>query len=64
MENKITLKQVEKAIEHFNSNEQKRLLQDLPHLLKIKADDIALLKIAKNSFNFWDNPDDSIYDQL
>ena len=64
MKNKISLKEIEQAILNAEPEEQKRLLGDLPHLLKIPAPDLALLKIAEPSFDFWNNTDDLIYDQL
>jgi hypothetical protein len=32
--------------------------------LKIAVEDIGWLKLAERTFDFWDNPDDAIYDQL
>ena len=59
------LKDVEDAIRSFNIEEKKKLLNDLPDLLKdISLDDENLLKLAESSFGFWDNADDSIYDTL
>ncbi len=44
--------------------EQIRLLQGLPGHLKIRPDDIAWLEAAEPAFEFWNNPEDAIYDQL
>lgn len=52
------------AIKQANPEEQRDLLAQLPYLLDIERDDFALLKLAEQSFSFWDNPDDSIYDDL
>ncbi len=60
----MTLAQIEKAISKANFEQQKRLLADLPHLLKIHAADLGLLKAAEPSFDFWNNPDDIVYDRL
>ena len=61
---KDTLERVEKEISHLGTEEQKKLLRDLPRLLKIPLDDIFLLKVAENSFDFWNNPADNIYNDL
>ena len=61
---KISLEQIEEAIASAAPEEQTRLLRDFPHLLKISALDMALLKASEKSFDFWNNPDDVIYDSL
>ncbi len=60
----LSLKDLTDAIEHLNQQEQRILLTKLLSLQKISSDDLALLKVAEPSFNFWDNPEDSIYDNL
>lgn len=60
----LSLQDVEHAIEQFLPEEQRRLLAELPHLLKFSGQDFALLKLAEPSFQFWENPDDAIYDTL
>ena len=52
------------AIKRANPEEQRELLAQLPHLLNMEYADVALLRLAEGSFSFWDNPDDSIYDDL
>jgi hypothetical protein len=32
--------------------------------LKIQLDDVAWLKAAEPAFEFWNNPEDAIYDEL
>ena len=59
-----TVHEINEAIEHLDVREQIRLLQDLPAHLKIQPDDIAWLKAAEPAFEFWNNPEDGIYDQL
>lgn len=61
---KLSLQDVEDAIEEFDRQEQQLLLSKLLSLLKISKEDLALLKVAESSFDFWDNPEDSIYDSL
>lgn len=60
----LSLKDLTDAIEHLNQQEQKILLSKLLSLQKISLDDLALLKVAEPSFDFWDNPEDSLYDAL
>ncbi|MFN3533749.1 MAG: hypothetical protein ACK41Q_14815 [Candidatus Brocadia sp.] len=60
----LSLKDLTDAIEHLNQQDQKILLSKLLSLQKISFDDLALLKVAEPSFDFWDNPEDSIYDNL
>ncbi|GAB63554.1 MAG: hypothetical protein DWB56_12365 [Candidatus Jettenia sp.] len=60
----LSLKDLTDAIEHLNQQEQKILLSKLLSLQKLSLDDLSLLKVAEPSFDFWDNPEDSIYDNL
>jgi len=59
-----TVREINEAIEHLDVREQIRLLQGLPGHLKIRPDDIAWLEAAEPAFEFWNNPEDAIYDQL
>ena len=59
-----TVQEIGEAIEHLNMRDQIRLLHDLPAHLKIQPDDVARLKAAEPTFEFWNNPEDAIYDQL
>lgn len=60
----LSVKEVEKAIESFEVEDQKKLLKNLPKLLKFSPADFGLLKSAESAFGFWDNPEDQIYDNL
>lgn len=60
----LSIKEVEQAIESFEVADQKKLIKDLPRLLKFSSADYGLLKSAESSFGFWDNPEDQIYDNL
>jgi len=60
----ITIDQVETIIAKAEPEQQRQFLAHLPRLLKLSTLDIELLKSAEGSFGFWDNPDDTIYDQL
>ena len=60
----LSLQDVERAIEQFPPEEQQRLLAELPRLLKLSGVDFVALKLAESSFQFWENPDDDVYDTL
>jgi len=60
----LSVEEVERAIAQFPPNDQRRLLTELPWLLKFAAADFASLKLSESSFHFWENPDDAIYDTL
>ncbi len=60
----FSLKDLTDAIEHLNQQDQKILLSKLLSLQKISLDDLSLLRVAEPSFGFWDNPEDSLYDDL
>jgi hypothetical protein len=59
-----TVQEISQAIEHLDVRDQMRLLHDLTAHLKIQPDDVAWLKVAEPAFEFWNNPEDAIYDQL
>lgn len=61
---KLSLKDIEDALEQFDQHQKQQLLSKLLSHLKICKEDMALLKAAETSFDFWDNPEDSIYDNL
>ena len=58
------LRAIESAIQGATPAQQMRLLRRLPRLLKLAPSDLALLKVSKSSFDFWNNPDDVVYDRL
>jgi len=64
MTNSVLLNNIEKAIHKAPVEVQERLLADLPHILNISLTDLALLKLSEKSFDFWNNPDDWVYDGL
>jgi hypothetical protein len=59
-----TVQEISRAIEQLDVLDQMRLLHDLPAHLKIQPDDVAWLKAAEPAFEFWNNPEDAIYDEL
>lgn len=59
-----TVAEINEAIEKLDAKDQVKLLQLLPQHLKISPDDVAWSRLAEPAFEFWDNPEDAIYDQL
>jgi hypothetical protein len=59
-----TVQEIGQAIEHLDVRDQIRLLHDLPAHLKIQPEDVAWLKSAEPAFEFLNNPEDAIYDEL
>jgi hypothetical protein len=60
----MSLEEIESAIRALDKQSQQKLLHDLPRLLEIRQNSFALLKVAESSFEFWDNSEDAIYDEL
>ena len=59
-----TVAEISEAIEKLDLKEQVELLQALPQHLKIMPDDLAWSRLAEPAFEFWNNPEDAIYDSL
>jgi hypothetical protein len=59
-----TVAEISEAIENLDIKDQVKLLQVLPQYLKITPDDLAWSKLAEPAFEFWNNPEDAIYDDL
>jgi hypothetical protein len=60
-----SLNDVEDAIRKFSPDEKRQLLSDLPKLLNgFTPDDEDFLKLAESAFTFWENAEDTIYDDL
>jgi hypothetical protein len=59
-----TVAEINEAIEKLDVKEQFELLRTLPKHLKISAEDWGWLQLAESSFDFWNNPEDAIYDKL
>jgi hypothetical protein len=59
-----TVAEIAEAIERLDVREQVQLLGELSAHLKIKPEDVAWLKASERSFEFWDNPEDAVYDRL
>jgi hypothetical protein len=61
---KMSLDEIEEAIKELDRSSQQKLLSDLPRLLDLKQESSALLKVAEPSFEFWNNSEDAVYDNL
>jgi hypothetical protein len=59
-----TVAEISEAIEKLDVKEQVELLRILPRHLKIMPDDLSWPRLAEPAFEFWNNPEDAIYDQL
>ncbi|MCI0743807.1 MAG: hypothetical protein L0Y58_00225 [Verrucomicrobia subdivision 3 bacterium] len=59
-----TITEISEAIERLDVKEQLELLRILPQHLKISPEDLAWSRLAEPAFDFWDNPEDAIYDRL
>ena len=60
----ISLRGIEKAILCLKKDDQLKLTTELPLILKLPADNLSLLKLAEPSFEFWENPEDAVYDSF
>lgn len=60
----MTLKALENALRSLKPEQQRKFLSDLPALLRLSPEDMLRLKAAEQSFSFWNNPQDDIYDRL
>jgi len=59
-----TIEQIQQAIANADAKTQRKLLAAMPRLLNIDAGSVNLLKAAEPSFDFWDNDEDAVYDNL
>ena len=59
-----TVAEISEAIEKLDVKEQVKLLQILPQHLKIVPEDLAWSRLAEPAFEFWNNPEDAIYEEL
>jgi hypothetical protein len=51
-------------IKNLSEGEQKEFLSLLPKALNLSPEDLLWARLAESAFNFWDNPDDQVYDDL
>ncbi|MGD0814813.1 MAG: hypothetical protein ABSA83_14500 [Verrucomicrobiota bacterium] len=59
-----TVVEIGEAIDKLGIKEQVELLRILPRHLKVSLDDLAWSRLEEPAFEFWNNPEDAIYDQL
>ncbi len=62
--NNLKLKDIESAILELSAEDKKQLLSALPKLMVFSMEELTLLKAAEKSFEFWNNPEDEVYDSL
>lgn len=60
----MNLEEIENAISQLDRSSQQKLLKDLPRLIDLRQQSFALLKAAEPSFEFWENSEDAVYDNL
>ena len=60
----MSVQEINRAIEQLDVCDQMRLLRELPGHLKIQPEDVAWLKASEPAFEFWNNPEDAVYDRL
>lgn len=60
----MSLSEIENAIGNLDITQQQQLLTDLPRLINLKQESLSLLKVSEPSFEFWENSEDAIYDNL
>lgn len=60
----LSLQDIETRLTQAPPEEQRVFLAHLPRLLRLSSSDLALLKVAEDAFEFWDNPVDVAYDRL
>jgi len=61
---KMSLNEIEEEIRKLDRSNQQKLLKDLLRFLEIEEENFAFLKVSEPSFDFWDNSEDSVYDNL
>lgn len=61
---KTSIKKLEKILSEAKPEEQRIFLSRLPRILKIGWSDLTLLKASEKSFEFWNNKEDAVYDNL
>lgn len=62
LKNTTNLEIIGEAIQRSTVEKQRQLLARLPRLLHLDFASFGLLKLAEDSFDFWNNPEDAIYD--
>ena len=58
------VQQAVRIIQEFEAQERDQFLSLLPKLLGISSEDYGWLRLAEPAFEFWDNEEDAIYDQM
>ncbi len=58
------VRQAVQIIQGFKVRERDQFLHLLPSVLNISSEDYGWLKAAESAFEFWDNDEDAVYDQM
>lgn len=58
------VREAAQIVQEFKPQERRQFLLLLPDLLGISPEDYGWLKAAESAFEFWDNEEDAIYDEL
>ncbi|PIS39320.1 MAG: hypothetical protein COT33_02545 [Candidatus Nealsonbacteria bacterium CG08_land_8_20_14_0_20_38_20] len=61
---KLSLNEIEKAVKKARPEEQRALLIKLLQFLHLSLEDSAWLKLQEPAFDFWNNSEDQIYDNI
>lgn len=60
----LSVDEVANAVRQLNLSERQQLLTHLLKSLPPDIEELAWLKLSESAFDFWDNEEDAIYDQL
>ena len=60
----LGVNEVANVIKQLKIQEQQQLLAHLLKFLRPDMEELAWLKLSESAFEFWDNEEDAIYDQL
>ena len=52
------------AVRDLPPEAQQEVLTRLPSVLALSPEDLAWLRVGEPAFEFWDNPEDAVYDNL
>ena len=64
MKRESPLDEIERALAGADLETQKRFLSHLPRLLKLSPAELGFLRAAESAFEFWNHPEDEVYDRL
>jgi hypothetical protein len=59
-----SVEQILEAIRTLPPEAQRELVSHLPSVLALSPEALAWLRLAEPAFQFWDNPEDAVYDAM